>query len=226
MPAWEAEHTKMWYPLTLTLTWGSPNNVPQRLNLTIVKESAVSSPLMCLDGGFDKRIKFGGKAQDAAVRSATGEAYVAKRGEKEYMWSLDTFARLGGSRRSARWVRKEGAAEGTLPAKISVTFTGGIARAWRGDAPTYAAESPAVANKKRINDLLGFVTAARIPEGADMGSYGSVKQATLIVDPSLVQRASQAELALFLAMLCDFYWTQGEDNWFEPPILKSGNGEM
>ena len=41
-----------------------------------------------------------------------------------------------------------------------------------------------------------------------MATYGSAKQATLMVEPSISQQASNEELAHFLAMLCDFYWTQ------------------
>ena len=34
---------------------------------------------------------------------------------------------------------------------------------------------------------------------------------------TMLQRLSKNELACFLAMLCDFYWTQGEDNWLDAP---------
>ena len=66
--------------------------------------------------------------------------------------------------------------------------------------------------------LAEILAAAQIPKGADMASYGYVKQAKVVVDPALVQRASKEELALFLAMLCDLYWTPGLDDWFPPPL--------
>ena len=226
VPAWEAEHTNTWRTFTLTLKWSSFGSNPQTLNLTIVDESG--GALMTLDGGvsFGSGHQRGSKPPlDAVVRSPDGQQmatqYTEMKGKKAIgkRWSMEAFTRRGAGHRAANWTRDESSSvESTLPATVSVNFTGGIARAWRDAAPAYDVDSPAVANKKRIDDLLGYARAAHIPKGADMGTYGRVKEATLVVDPRLVQRASKGELSLFLAMLCDFYWTQGADNWFKPAI--------
>ena len=240
LPSWEVEHTKWWHMLTLDITWtddtrtrvlgNAEGSVTVKLTITDTA-SGGSVPLLSLEGGW----KSGGVSghvvhtMDAVLRSPDGEQYATRTVTRTMptMWSLGTLTRSGGGggKYEAKWIRDKGANEGTLPAQVSVNFSGGIARAWRGEAPDYVVDSSSTANKKRRDDLLGFVTAAHIPKDADMGNYGFAKRATLMVEPTIIQQASKEELACFLAMLCDFYWTRGLDNWCAPkPKMHRGGG--
>ena len=111
--------------------------------------------------------------------------------------------------------------DGTLPKLISLNCSGGRVHAWRGEAPSYVADRPAVANEARQADLLAFVSMrAAIPKDADMGTYGRVHEVALSVEPALMRDASKHELALFLGILTDFFWSRGVYDVVHPPAQK------
>ena len=219
VPAWEAEATSLWQPLTMRTKWQQPDKKSnsQRLLLTVLDSS--NSSLMTLIGG-SQLFGTNGRgstplALDALISAGSGgTTFKAERTHLQNgktKWCLDAYTRsvYRGSRK-AKWSSSAEAdgSEGALPTVISLNCSGGRVRAWRGEAPDDAIESTAAANKKRRDDLLGFVSAnPRIPKDADMGSYGFVKEAELGVDAKLVRDASKEELALFLAILTDFFWS-------------------
>ena len=135
---------------------------------------------------------------------------------KRSFWKLGTYTRSG-SDRKAKW-KSSDEGDGTLPKLISLNCSYGRIHAWRGEAPSYEVSSAAVANKARQEDLLAFVSRARIPKNAGMGTYGLVKEAELSVHPRLMHDASADELALFLGILTDFFWSRGREDVVEPPL--------
>lgn len=56
-----------------------------------------------------------------------------------------------------------------------------------------------------------------------MATYGNVFEVgELGIEPKLMNDASEDELALFLGILTDFYWSRGLYNIVSPPAPKQG----
>ena len=103
-----------------------------------------------------------------------------------WRWSLTGYTemRRSGGDRHATWAPSQ--EDAAASSSIALNCSGGRVHAWKGkEAPSYVVHSPTVANKERRDDLVGYIsTSTRVPKGADMGTYGQVKEVTLAIDPN------------------------------------------
>lgn len=212
-----------WRSLTMKITWDHWTEKPQKLSLRVVDEKLAER--MVLDGGFSAGV--GNGSIDARIKASTSRSCAIlnaakQRDRQKTTFSLEQYVRSGGDRK-ASWVSSQEDG-GVLPKRISLNCSGGRVHAWRGEAPSYEVNSPSVANKARRDDLLGFVsTTARIPKNPDMATYGNVREVgELGIEPKLMSDASEDELALFLGILTDFFWSRGYMNIVPPPAEKMG----
>lgn len=214
VPGWETELTSSWPSMKMSITWGHWDDKPQKLKLTVADKDGAE--LMVLSGSMSEgQSRLAGP--EATVTGASGTTLTAQRDSVSDIWSLGSYARSGGHR-AAQWQSSQ---EGdALPKLISLNCSGGRLHVWRGEAPLYLSESPATANKKRCDDLLGFLSSkGRIPKDADMATYGFVHEVELSVAPQFMQEVSKEkdQLALFLGILTDFFWSRGMDAVIPPP---------
>lgn len=213
-----------WPSLTMKLVWDHWTEQPQKLSLRVVDDKLAER--MVLRGGFASG-SHGSGATNAMIKASDSRKCATLQAEKQlqgkkHVWSLERYVRSGGDRKAV-WVssQEEG---GVLPKRISLNCSGGRVHVWRGESPNYDATSPAAANEARRDDLLGFVSStAHIPKNADMATYGNVFEVgELGIEPKLMNDASEDELALFLGILTDFFWSRGYMNIVPPPAEKQG----
>jgi len=221
VPAWETELTSSWPSMKMSITWSHWDDKPQKLKLTVADTDGVE--LIVLRGSMSEGESRLAGPEAIVTAEASGTTLTAQRDSVSNVWSLGSYARSGGNR-AAQWQSSQ-ESDGTLPKLISLNCSGGRLHVWRGEAPLYLSESPSIANKKRCDDLLGFLSSkGRIPKDADMGTYGFVHEVDLSVAPQFMQEVSKEkdQLALFLGILTDFFWSRGMDAVIPPPRKRAG----
>ena len=101
----------------------------------------------------------------------------------------------------------QGPAPSTLPRAISVKATAGRILAWSGKTAPKSAKGVAAIPEADRASLLGVVSTA--VRSAARSGLTAVREVEVNVKPELLSTASKAELAIFLAILTESFWSRG-----------------
>ena len=231
-PMWLAAVTEPFIPLRLNVNWDGP--LPNgKLTLT-VSDATGEAKLVLRGGGDTKTWSSGacGETQFHASRATTttrnyttpvttflAARHIIRTGRKQKkQWSISSTvgdaralhytrsARAGCGDTAAEYTRHDGS-DDSLPARLSLRNCGDAVYVWKCALPTDSVNGEAAAMSKAQNDCVASISLTSSQEDVCSGLNYVMRVSPQYAGPA--STLSQDELALFLALATEFFWSRG-----------------